>query len=98
MECSYRATCQKYNINLFIIFCGEERSTITCRVTGTRQYFADLPKGGLEIPCKLCFEGSIKEFDTKTPFFFSPVTIAFTSFFAAAIEEEGRIIESGPLR
>ena len=30
-------------------------STITCKVTGNRQYSADLDQGGLEVPCKLSF-------------------------------------------
>ena len=34
---------------------------ITCTVTGGRQYSADLPQGGLEIPCILRFEGGDKE-------------------------------------
>lgn len=32
-----------------------------CIVTGGRRYSADLPQGGLEIPCKLHFEGKSKE-------------------------------------
>ena len=35
--------------------------TIRCRVTGRRRYSSDLPQGGLEIPCKLTFEGEAKE-------------------------------------
>ena len=31
--------------------------TITCTVTGSRQYSGDLPQGGLEVPCLLKFEG-----------------------------------------
>lgn len=31
--------------------------SITCRVTATRRYSADLPQGGLEIPCQLIFRG-----------------------------------------
>ena len=31
--------------------------TIYCIVTNTRRYSADLPQGGLEIPCTLHFEG-----------------------------------------
>lgn len=31
--------------------------TITCCVTGSRQYSVDLPQGGLEIPCVYNFEG-----------------------------------------
>ena len=37
--------------------------TIHCRITGRRRYSADLPQGGLEVPCRLRFEGSIKELD-----------------------------------
>ena len=36
---------------------------ITCKITGTRQYSADLPQGGLEIPCQLHFEGNNKDLD-----------------------------------
>ena len=36
-------------------------SNITCYVTGHRRYSADLPQGGLEIPCVLRFEGELKE-------------------------------------
>ena len=34
---------------------------IQCTVTGRRRYSADLPQGGLEIPCFLLFKGSTKE-------------------------------------
>lgn len=35
---------------------------IVCRITGTRRYSADLPQGGMEIPCILIFKSqSIKE-------------------------------------
>ena len=37
--------------------------TIHCRITGRRRYSADLPQGGLEVPCRLQFEGSVKESD-----------------------------------
>ena len=37
--------------------------TITCKITGTRRYSADLPQGGLEIPCQLRFEGNNKDLD-----------------------------------
>ena len=36
-------------------------SSITCRITAHRRYSADLPQGGLEIPCVLRFEGEVKE-------------------------------------
>ena len=29
---------------------------IVCRITGTRCYFADLPQGGMKIPCILIFK------------------------------------------
>ena len=35
--------------------------TITCTVTGVRQYSNDLPQGGLEVPCRLNFSASSKE-------------------------------------
>ena len=34
---------------------------IQCRVAGRRRYSADLPQGGLEIPCVLILEGKCKE-------------------------------------
>ena len=34
--------------------------TITCTVTGSKQYSADLPQGGLEVPCTLKFQGAPK--------------------------------------
>ena len=37
--------------------------TICCQITGRRRYSADLPQGGLEVPCKLKFAGSVKELD-----------------------------------
>lgn len=35
--------------------------SICCIVTGGRRYSADLPQGGLEIPCGLLFKGKVKE-------------------------------------
>ena len=35
--------------------------TIDCTVTGRREYSADLPQGGLEIPCSLVFKATPKE-------------------------------------
>ena len=35
--------------------------TIDCSVSGHRKYSADLPQGGLEIPCSLIFKGTPKE-------------------------------------
>ena len=37
---------------------------ITCQVTGSRRYSADLVQGGLEIPCLYTFSGSIKDVQT----------------------------------
>lgn len=34
---------------------------ICCRVTGARRHSADLPQGGLEIPCSLLFKAKAKE-------------------------------------
>ena len=35
--------------------------SITCIVTGHRRYSADLPQGGLEVPCSLLFKAIPKE-------------------------------------
>ena len=37
-----------------------KRRTIHCTVTGERRYSADLTQGGLEVPCKLKFDGPNK--------------------------------------
>ena len=37
--------------------------SIRCTVTGRRRYSADLPQGGLEIPCFVVFEGKLKEIE-----------------------------------
>jgi len=37
------------------------KGTIRCTVTGTRRYSADLPQGGLEVPCILKFRGEPKD-------------------------------------
>ena len=34
---------------------------ISCKVTGSRRYSADLSQGGLEIPCDVTFSGNSKE-------------------------------------
>ena len=35
--------------------------TIKCEVTGPKRYSADLPQGGLEIPCSLLLDGDKRE-------------------------------------
>lgn len=35
--------------------------TIACKITGHRRYSADLPQGGLEVPCSLLFKATSKE-------------------------------------
>ena len=40
--------------------------TITCEVNGSRQYSADLHRGGLEVPCKMKFACCDQELLTKT--------------------------------
>ena len=35
--------------------------SITCTVTATKRYSADLPQGGLEVPCSLLFKAQSKE-------------------------------------
>ena len=42
------------------------RWVITCTVTGSRRYSADLAQGGLEIPCCLTFTGENDALVTKT--------------------------------
>ena len=32
--------------------------TILCQIVGNRRYSADLPQGGLEVPCTLTFQGN----------------------------------------
>ena len=39
------------------LFLRRKESTIQCTITGKRRCSADLPQGGLEVPCKLKFEG-----------------------------------------
>ena len=39
------------------------KGTITCHVSGERQYSWDLPQGGLEVPCTLNFFGPCKEIE-----------------------------------
>ena len=41
----------------------ENHGTITCVVTGSRRYSANLEQGGLEIPAKLIFKGDDKMID-----------------------------------
>ena len=41
---------------LFSIFL-RSGSVVRCLVTGARTYSADLPQGGLEVPCTLIFDG-----------------------------------------
>ena len=36
---------------------------ITCVVNGTRLFLADLVQGGLEVPCRLVFQGSTRDID-----------------------------------
>ena len=40
--------------------------TISCRVNGSRRYSADLPQGGLEIPCILTFQMTNAELSDKS--------------------------------
>ena len=42
---------------------------ICCTVTGSRRYSRDLPQGGLEISCTLCFMGSGKELKKVKTYF-----------------------------
>ena len=42
---------------------------ICCTVIGSQRYSRDLPQGGLEIPCTLCFMGSGKELKKVKTYF-----------------------------
>ena len=46
-------------LSLFLLRNG----TIDCIVTDGRRYSVDLPQGGLEIPCKLIFNGKHEEIE-----------------------------------
>jgi len=37
------------------------KGTIQCIISGRRWFSADLPQGGLEIPCVLKFQGDLKD-------------------------------------
>jgi len=39
----------------------ERKGTITCKITGSRCFSADLPQGGLEVPCTYTFSGDSKD-------------------------------------
>ena len=45
----------------FLLFAHSLGGTICCLVTGRRRFSSDLPQGGLEIPCKLKFQGESRE-------------------------------------
>ena len=47
--------------NLFL----RKGGTISCVVTGHRQYSSDLPQGGLEVPCQMLFKGTYYENDQQ---------------------------------
>lgn len=42
---------------VFNTFLLRRNNEITCHVTGHRRFSADLPQGGLEIPCQYIFKG-----------------------------------------
>ena len=50
-----RAQSNIYSLFLF------RNSTIDCIVIGAKRYSADLPQHGLEVPCKLVFNGKHEE-------------------------------------
>ena len=50
-----RAQSKIYSLFLF------RNVTIDCFITRSRRYSADLPQGGLEVPCKLLFNGKREE-------------------------------------
>ena len=49
------------NISVLCDLFLKKGGTISCVITGPRQYSRDLEKGGLDVPCKLIFSGPVKE-------------------------------------
>ena len=49
--------------------------TIYCTVEGNRHYSNDIAQGGMEIPCKLTFKGSLKELQKVQKYFSSALKI-----------------------
>ena len=49
----------RYHVS--VLFFLKRGGTIRCTVTGGRIFSADLPQGGLEIPCTVVFVGQRKE-------------------------------------
>ena len=43
-----------------LYFLKKYGGAIHCIVNGTRRYSHDIPQGGMEIPCLLCFSGDKK--------------------------------------
>lgn len=44
--------------------------SLSCEVTGSKQYSCDLPQGGMEIPCVYAFRGKEAEITKVRKFFF----------------------------
>ena len=51
------------NISVMCSLFLRRRGTILCHVIGARRFSADLPQGGLEVPCTLTFQGDSKDLD-----------------------------------
>ena len=49
------------NISVLCDLFLKKGGTISCVITGPRQYSRDLEKGRLDVPCKLIFSGPVKE-------------------------------------
>ena len=56
----YNWTLTKELFKSLFAFFFRRGGSIRCEVTGGRRYSADLPQGGLEIPCRLLFKGKAK--------------------------------------
>ena len=54
----------------------EEGGTITCSITGPRQYSTDLVQGGMEVPCIFYFHGDadVGKFEKLLQFSNAPIS------------------------
>ncbi len=71
--------------------------SIHCVVIGGRRYSADLPQGGLEIPCSLHFEGKLKEINKVKKHFKDESTATTSKCKVEAIALGGTLDARDPL-
>lgn len=58
----------------------DHHGTISCEVIGHQQYSEDLPKGGLEIPCRLSFRGPARYLEKVRKLITSAITARLDSW------------------